>query len=277
MIKKLTTTISVGAEKPFSLLHMSDTHLTLADERDDERKRTLAANRSGLFLEALETLAAGEKLAQEKQLTIVHSGDLIDFVSSANLDEARRFTEENDCFFAAGNHEFSLYVGETFEDAAYRNQSLERVQGSFKNDIRFSSRMINGVNLVAIDNSYYLFDEQQLEGLKQEVAKGYPILLLMHTPLYSEKLYEFSVERESDHVAYLMNVPREKMAHYSEYRVRQQLADEVTRQAYEYIIGTPQIKAIITGHIHGDFEDWLTPSLPQYMTDCATLRELRIV
>ena len=93
MIKKLTTTISVGAEKPFSLLHMSDTHLTLADERDDERKRTLAANRSGFFPEALETMEAGEKLAREKQLTIVHSGDLIDFVSSANLDEARRFTE----------------------------------------------------------------------------------------------------------------------------------------------------------------------------------------
>ena len=38
--------ICVGAEKPFRVLHLSDTHMTYADDRDDERKLELAENRS---------------------------------------------------------------------------------------------------------------------------------------------------------------------------------------------------------------------------------------
>ena len=41
---------------------------------------------------------------------------------------AKEFMESNDYFFAAGNHEFSLYLGEAVEDADYRNQSLAKVQ-----------------------------------------------------------------------------------------------------------------------------------------------------
>ncbi|MBQ2706718.1 MAG: metallophosphoesterase, partial [Clostridia bacterium] len=91
-----------------------------------------------------------------------------------------KFCDENDVFFAAGNHEFSLYVGEAWEDADYRNQSLAKVQAAFGNDIRFSSRIIGGVNLVAIDDGYSRFDEEHLDLLKAEVAKGLPIVLLMH-------------------------------------------------------------------------------------------------
>ena len=38
--------IKVGAESPFSVLHVSDTHLTRVDNRDDEAKMRLAAGRS---------------------------------------------------------------------------------------------------------------------------------------------------------------------------------------------------------------------------------------
>ena len=51
---------------------------------------------------------------------------------------------------------------------AYRNQSLAHVQESFTNDIRFASRVINGVKLIAIDDSYYRFDNPQLEKLKKK-------------------------------------------------------------------------------------------------------------
>lgn len=84
------------------------------------------------------------------------------------IELAKDFAETIDCFFAAGNHEFSLYVGEAKEDAAYRAQSLDRVNAAFGNDIRFDSGIIGGVNFVAVDNFYYLFEEFQLEGLKNE-------------------------------------------------------------------------------------------------------------
>ncbi len=93
---------------------------------------------------------------------LIHTGDLIDFVSWANLDFARQFCSRDDCIMAAGNHEFEAgHVGEAFEDEMYRNQVSERVQAAFANDIRFSSRLIGGVNFVAIDNGYYRIERWQ--------------------------------------------------------------------------------------------------------------------
>ncbi|MBO6247704.1 MAG: twin-arginine translocation signal domain-containing protein, partial [Bacteroidales bacterium] len=43
-IKEIT--IEVGASKPFDVMHISDTHITLADDRNDERKMLLACRRS---------------------------------------------------------------------------------------------------------------------------------------------------------------------------------------------------------------------------------------
>lgn len=273
-IKK--NTLYVGAQEPFCAVHISDTHLTYADERerDNGRKLALAQARLQGFPDAEENLKQAVEYVQEHKLPILHTGDLIDFVSAANLDAAKKLTEENDVYMAAGNHEFSLYVGEAKEDAAYRNQSLDKVQACFDNDIRFSSRVMHGVNFVAVDNSYYLFEEWQLEALKKEVQKGMPIVLMMHTPLYTETLYEKRLS-EVPGPAYLMSVPVGKMAHYNAHRFEQQLADEVTRAAYDYIVSQPLIRAVLTGHLHNDADDVLPNGVPQLVTGCETLRHIR--
>ena len=36
------STISIGLDKPVKLLHVTDSHLTLTDKRDDESKRALS-------------------------------------------------------------------------------------------------------------------------------------------------------------------------------------------------------------------------------------------
>lgn len=268
----LHTKIKVGAEKPFTVIHASDTHLTLADERDGERKIRLADGRKNSFPEALEMFNSIKKLYAETGNMIIHTGDLMDFVSELNIEKAKEFTDKTDCFFAAGNHEFSLYVGEAKEDAAYRNQSLGRVQAAFKNDIRFSSRTVNGVNFIAIDNSYYLFEKQQLDRLKEETEKDFPIVLCVHNPLYSEKLYEFLLDREGrDSPAYLMSVPEDKMQHYSADRYEQQKEDEITHEAYEFILNCDKIKTVLAGHVHCPFEFSLGDKM-QYGVGCTDVR-----
>ena len=101
--------IEIGLPKPVRLLHLSDTHLALADGRDNERKRQLASRRTADFaaggcnpqMHLEEALA----YAKEHAELIVHTGDLIDFISYRNLDLAREFFSEHDCVVAAGNHE----------------------------------------------------------------------------------------------------------------------------------------------------------------------------
>lgn len=271
----INTQIKLGAKAPFELLHISDTHLTLADGRDCERKQKLAADRSSYFNNAETYLSEAECYSRENGALIVHTGDLIDFVSEANLDRARTFTNNSDAFFAAGNHEFSLFVGEAIEDAEYRNQSLAHVQEAFKNDIRFSSRKLNGVNLIAIDNSYYRFETEQLTSLKSEIALGLPIILFMHNPLYEPELYKISMNRKE--CAYLTSTPEDLMQSYSEHRYKQQKADEITLETTELIKSEPLVKAIFTGHLHFDYEGILTDTICQYVTGIGTGRVIEVI
>lgn len=276
MIKTITTELNIGLSAPVTLLHISDTHLCLCDDRDCARKLELAGKRVKHFPKAEETLIAVSALQRETGAPILHTGDLLDFVSAANIDRAKRFIDEHDVFFAAGNHEFSLFVGEAWEDADYRNQSLDRVQAAFANDIRFSSRIIGGVNFVAIDDGYYRFDEDHLDRLRAEAARGMPIVLMMHNPLYDRGLYDLMQKRSKAGLAYLTAVPEPLIRHYDDYRYRQQLADEPTLAVFDYIKREPMIRAVIAGHLHFDYVGAVTDTLPQIVTGIGTIRRIVI-
>ena len=275
-IKFITTKLQLGIEKPFSFLHISDSHVALADERDSERKIELAKNRTQYFDGALNVVASAKEYALKNNTFIVHTGDLIDFTSEMNYEYAKALTDSCDVFMASGNHEFSHYLGEAKEDAAYRNASLPRIQACFKNDIRFASRRVNGVNLIAIDNSYHQIDEEQIIKLKEEIKLGLPMLLFMHVPLYQKDYYDFMINKLGRDCAYLMNVPDELVDLYPESLHEHHRATKATREAYDLILSTPLIKALFVGHLHFDYEVNLTESLKQYTVGCATGRIIEI-
>ena len=270
-MERIDNVIEIGLDAPIRIIHASDTHLTHADMRDGERKVKLAEWRAPGFPEAEDMLRNTCVLAREEKLPIMHTGDLLDFVSLANLEAAKQFTDEYDCFMATGNHEFSLYVGEAKEDAAYRNQSLDKVQACFKNDIRMSARVIGGVNFIALDNGYYTFEPEHLDFLKQEAAKGLPMVLMFHTPLYDPALYRVAMEHTPS-CAYLAGVPEELTECYEPSRREQQRADAVTFEILDYVAKEPMIKAILAGHLHFNYDGTFADRIPQIVTDCTTLR-----
>lgn len=196
---------------------------------------------------------------------ILYSGDLIDFISQQNLDYAKKILDGRDCLFAAGNHEFSKYVGEAKEDDAYKLDSLPLVQPYFPNDLTFASKQVAGVNLIAMDNSYYRFTEHQHDLLRKEVEKGLPILLLLHTPLYQEALYH-SARSIRPGCAYLVGCPADKMSDYPQDRFEQQKADVATIEMMDTIRTQPLIKAIFAGHFHYNDEGEFAQGKMQYIT-----------
>lgn len=269
-MKIIESKLSVNAQETFRIIHLSDTHLVFADLRDGERKVALAEKRAKIFPEAESVLMEAGSLSRELRLPIMHTGDLIDFVSTANLEYVKKFNMEYDLFIAAGNHEFSLYVGEAKEDVAYRNQSINLVQGVFKNNIRMSTRIINGVNFVALDNGYYLFDKTQLEFLRCEIEKGLPIVLMLHNPIFERSLYDTQMAKSP--CAYLVATPTELMSSYPPDRFEQQLADDITLETVRLIEREPLIKAIISGHLHYDYECVVANRIPQILTGKTTAR-----
>ncbi len=268
--------VPVGAARPFTALLLADTHLTRCDARDDERRNTLAAaRRQGEFRDAERFLREALAAARERRPDLLlHAGDVIDFTSEANFAAAAAVFAENDWFGCVGNHEFSRYVGEAREDAEYKAASAGRVAAVWPNDISFASRVVNGVNFVAADNVYYHFTEEQLELMEREVAKGLPIVLLCHVPLYAPGLYAAVMARTSGVCSYQCGVPDELVDTWKkerdfpqgeEWRDRrvQQRADAPTKAFVEYAKAQPLLKAVLCGHTHFFWQEHLSPTAVQ--------------
>ena len=268
--------VPVGAARPFTALLLADTHLTRCDARDDERRNALAAvRRQGEFRDAERFLREALARARERRPDLLlHAGDVIDFTSAANFEAAAALFSENDFFACVGNHEFSRYVGEAREDAEYKAASAGRVAAVWPNDISFVSRVVNGVNFVAADNVYYHFTEEQLELMEREVAKGLPIVLLCHVPLYTPGLYAAVMARTDGVCAYLSGVPDALIETWKkerdfpqgeEWRDRrvQQRADAPTKAFVEYIKAQPLLKAVLCGHTHAFWQERLSPTAVQ--------------
>ena len=117
----VTTKLELGAEKPFKFLHISDNHTSLADEREEEKKLELAQNRELCFKNANKILFEARDFIKENDTFMVHTGDLIDFISEKNYEYATEYASSCHLFLAAGNHEFANYLGER-EDKGYKNR-----------------------------------------------------------------------------------------------------------------------------------------------------------
>lgn len=285
-IKEIT--VKIGLEKPFDVMHVSDTHIARADARDNERKVMLASRR-GQYMNAGEHyLDEAVHIARENGMYLMHTGDMQDFVSEANLDATAKHMIDDDWFVCAGNHEYSQYVGEAKEDEAYKQQSYDAVRAAFPNDLRFASRVIGGVNFVAVDDVYYNFTERQLEQMKAEVAKGLPIVMLVHVPLYTPEFYADEMASNDNKCAYLTGVPLELTETYDpgtvyppgeewRYRKVQQRSDAATLEFVAWLREQPLLKAILAGHMHRFFEERFSPSAMQYVVGATYLGAAQVV
>ena len=272
MINITKNTIEIGLEKPLKVLHITDSHLPFYCETDSEaminqgKKRDEKSSVQNLK----ELMEYGEKSCD----IIVHTGDLIDFISKPCVEFAKEYLKNEKVLFIAGNHEYAKYDGKK-EDMAYRLNSLEEI-GGYPVNIFFNSHIVGGVNFVGIDDAYHQVEYEQLEMLNAEVKKGYPVILFMHAPLYEEELYKKSYEFWNGE-NYLLGV--DTLLH-PEVIGDETEPTEASKAFYEYVISEPQIKAVLTGHLHFGFESRLSGGTIQYVTnrgDRGNAREITVI
>ena len=268
----LKSEIRIGLPAPVRFLQITDCHVSLWDEYDkqeDPDKPGLAENRRREFDGGCEgqtehLYEQSLDYARRENLPVVCTGDLVDFLSHANFEYMDKTLADIDYIYAAGNHDFCHFVGRAKEDYAYKWEKIETVQPHVKQNLIFDSRVIGGVNFVTMDDTYYLFTDGQTELLRAEAAKGYPILLFLHVPLYTEKHYAY--QRSMHDCGYLTAAPAEALATFSEHRRIQQTPDDATLRAVEYIENEPLIRAVIAGHTHNNWEEPLPSGTMQYIT-----------
>ena len=248
-------TLKVGAKKKFEALLLSDTHLTAFDSRDEEKKARLARYRNREFPWAEYYLRQQLTYANEHRRPILHAGDMIDFVSEMNLDQTVALFSEADWLLTTpGNHEFAHYMGyfgREKEDHAYKMRSYAKVQEAFPHDFKLSSKIVNGVNIVALDNSYYNVSQEQWDLFKKEIDKGFPIVLLVHIPFFVQGLYEDGLKLGRKHSGLCGTVTEG--------------ADETTLAFISWLKEQTSLKAILCGHLHMFWTEDFSPTAVQYV------------
>ena len=256
--------VRIGLEKPFSVLHMSDSHLAAAYPYESDKKQHLHLRRTQTFggrqEEALrDTLDWAKKHVDY----IVHTGDLIDWQSEANFDRVRKYFGES-YIGSMGNHEFSpdMWLSEPKEtrDEAWKDLTREKLQEVYPFDVRFQSQVANGVNFITLDNVFGSVTWEQVNRFREEVKKGLPIVLCAHVPFHTEDTWRVSRRMWVTEGRYTSGELPEAIGDY-----QAQLEDPVTRDFIAYLKREPLLKCILAGHAHLTFEDQFSPTCREYL------------
>ena len=257
-------TIHIGLKEPFSVLHISDTHLTAAYPHEGSKKQTLHKSRTVTFGgRQEEALRDSLDWARKYVDYVVHTGDLIDWQSEANFDLVRKYFG-NQIFGALGNHEYSpdMWLSDPQEQhvEAYKDLSRDTLAQVYPFDLSFHSQVIHGVNFIAIDDVYCTVTPEQVKRFHEEVKRGLPIILCMHVPFYTDDLWRASRRFWSSKEGERFRSAR--VDHNSSYKIQQE--DPVTRDFINYLKQEPLLKGILCGHEHITVQDRFSPTAIQY-------------
>jgi hypothetical protein len=262
-------TVHIGLEKPFSALHISDTHLTAAYDNEGEKKKELRTKRTVTFGgRQEEALRDTLNWARKRTDYVLHTGDIIDWQSQANYDLVKKYFGEDNIkklIGAPGNHEYSpdMWLSEVKEEPTeeYRNLSRKALSEVYPFDITFNAQVVNGVNFIALDDVYGTVTAKQVELFKKEVERGLPIVLCMHVPFITEDIWRATCR--------YWNSSKDGMFCNKEFApsgdYKRQLDDSVTRDFISYLKKEPLLKAILSGHEHITVEDVFSETAKQYL------------
>lgn len=249
---------AAGVAEPFRVLFLSDTHFTVEDSRGEPYRKYSermggAAVRpenygvsNGRERQLLKVLAQARKDSVE---LVVLGGDMLNFPSLASVDSLLAIMTHSglDWVYIAGNHDWH-YEGEAGTSAEQRSrwESTALAPLYQGGDPLARAEVRHGVNLVFIDNSTLEVTPGQLDFLRREIARGLPMVLFMHVPVYFP----------GQNIDYSCGHPQWDEVHdcYYEIERRQPWPKEghtATTQAFcELVRECPQIIGCFAGHTH---------------------------
>lgn len=242
------------------ILFLADTHLARDDQRG-EPYRQYSARMAGAYRQTShwqsrqatdpeacfrETLAAARAWPAD---LVVLAGDIVSFPSLAAVEWAtERLLESGLPFlYVAGNHDWH-YEGLEGSSSSLRAEWSRRhlaplYQGA---DPLMAFRDVQGLRVLAIDNSTYEATAEQLAFLQLHIAAGKPLLLACHIPLYVPGRPvgfgcghpEWNAEADRHHR--LERRPPWPTGGHT----------EVTRQFHREVFAAPRMALVCAGHIH---------------------------
>lgn len=245
-----------GLKKSYRFLWMSDLHVMAEDVSEIEKKwqPAMIFRRDRRFNNPLSKLSPAQVwkklpavLNDSGADALFFGGDICDTGSAANLKLlAEGFKQLKRPFiFLREDHDFSPWHL-VKKDKSEQKKISNAIDGHPTVPvIEYDDLMIIG-----IDQSVFNITPEAVKKFKTLLAKGKPVLLLIHVPLCSNNTPELS----SRHVW----GGKKKMS-------------KTVREFFDLVLAPEsQVKAVFSGHLHGSgWQGRLTPELPQYVFKAA--------
>ncbi|MCL6267190.1 metallophosphoesterase family protein [Flagellimonas myxillae] len=245
---------------PVRVVHIADTHLFKDDERgipfqEFSNRMATAYNQTTHFKtgesthpeEAFEQTLAFAKEVNADVITLV--GDLFSFPSEAAIEWVLSKLKATGVpyIYIAGNHDWH-YEGmegslEVLRDTWIKKRLQPLYQG---NHPLMAAYDIKGIRFLAIDNSTYQINDEQLKFFTEQVASGMPLVLLVHIPLYAPgKGISFGCGNPNWGAATDRNFELERRPKWPESG-----HTETTLNFHKQVFTAPNLIGIFAGHIH---------------------------
>ena len=247
-------------KKNLKVIHVADTHLFMDDERgipyqEFSNRMAKAYNQTTHFktrekttpVECFEKTLAYAKQVNADVITLV--GDIFSFPSELAVEWVNSKLEATGIpyIYVAGNHDWH-YEGmsgklDSLRDTWIENRLLSLYQG--KNPL-MAAYDIKGIRFLAIDNSTYEINDEQLAFFSKHAASGLPLVLLVHIPMYAPgKSISFGCGNPNWNASNDRNYKLERRPRWPK-----DGHSKTTFKFYNEVFNASNLLGIFTGHIH---------------------------
>ena len=255
-----------GLRQPVTLMHVTDSHLNLADERDPEALKLIQlgeSKRPTAHKHFVEALARSNEAGVDATIL---TGDITNFPSWAAIDVIADgvTTLSSPYLYTLGNHDWHFPFLQ-WNDAT-RDEYCPRFAGLIDGEPQCQVKEIGGVKLIALDNSNYHISIAQMRFFKDQLATGTPCLLFIHIPIFIHTLMFPVLERWKTP---LMMAATEGWTEETKAAKPELLPNETTLEFHRFLTegASENIAAIFCGHVHFSHADAYRAGRFQYVTN----------
>jgi len=278
-------TIAVeGLKSRISVLHVTDSHLGLIDDRDPEHlekntgtrdrfaERRQDADGNNVFADV--SFDQAMAVAAEKQVDLVAlTGDNIHFPSQANVEHIASSVEKSGrpMLYTAGNHDWH-FPGLTGRDDL-RQEWWPALGPLHRGNPSCDAMEIGGVCFLTVDDSTYQVNEEQLEFTREQLARGLPTVLLIHIPLSTATLRLAVIERWKTPI--MIGDP--DWGFESRDKWGTDFDEDTTLEFVRLVSRADNLAAVLCGHVHFPHADTVGTQAVQYVTQPSFEGGMRMV
>ncbi len=183
-----------GLEKEYELLFITDTHVIVQSDEDDEQIRMNAEQRIPIFKDAAQVSSAEQfphwmEYANERGVdAVLFGGDIIDYPSVSNVE----FLKENisklemPYMYTLGNHDWT-YPWEYMTDRA-KTEYIPMLEPMIEDGGTIKVMDMQDFIVVSVDNSSNQVNPDALNAYLEVLEKGKPVIVLVHVPFMTQSV-----------------------------------------------------------------------------------------